>query len=90
MFLPGTEAVLESVGVLPQFPGTIAGQLRGRSPGSTDAERVADLAYWPSQLYLDAPQADLAAVEAAAIELQPFALVTGREETFVDAPATRR
>lgn len=88
VFLPGAEAVLESVGVLGQFPG-ISPESAWAIARVEDIRRVADIAYWPSVLYLDAPGADVAAVEAAAVELQPFARVTGREATFAttrDAP----
>ena len=88
VFLPGAEPVLESVGVLPQFPG-MSPDASWAIARVADAERVADLAYWPSQLYLDAPEANLATVRETAVGLQPFALVTGREATFMttrDAP----
>lgn len=90
VFLPGVQTTLTSIGTLASFPGLDPDD-RWAVARTEDADRVVDLAYAPSVLFVDAPAVDLQAVVDEVTEQQPFASVTGRDAAFAfvrDAPLT--
>jgi putative ABC transport system permease protein len=81
--LPGARAEMDPVAVTDEFPSMPPTGLWAIAR-TTDADVVADLPYWPTMLFIDAPNADADAVTAAVQETQPFSVVRSRAAVYAD------